>query len=259
MEKLNVEKIKSLEAEILDYVADVCEKNNLKYYLGYGTLLGAVRHKGFIPWDDDVDIFMPRSDYMKLIDIINGEDGNYKCFSVFGGDEYYYPFLKVSDNRTILKNGDFKPIEGMGVNVDIFPLDNFNGKKSLKRKLKIQFYKLVLSWGTKFDKSRSALRNIPKKLLYCIYKNKAPKKYGLKIEKLSAICKAETGTFFVGSTGEEFKSAWFGEGVKLPFEGRNYNCPTDYDAVLKMLYGDYMQLPPEEERVYPHGAEAYKL
>lgn len=259
MKELNIDEIKNREVEILSYVADACEKNGLKYYLGYGTLLGAVRHKGFIPWDDDIDLFMPRADYMKLIDVINGENGNFKCFSVFGNDSYYYPFLKVSDKRTALENGDFKKIEGMGVNVDIFPLDNYDGKTPSKKKLKTLFYKLVLCWTTKFNKSPSALRNAVKKVLYVFYKNKDPKKYGLKIEKLSASLSTKTDTYLVGASGEEYKAEWFGEGVKLPFGSREYTCPSDYDAVLKTMYGDYMTPPPENERVCPHDAKVYEL
>lgn len=259
MKLLSIEDIKVIQLQIVDFFVAVCEKYNLTYYLSYGTLLGAVRHGGYIPWDDDIDLLMPRKDYMNLIYIMQSEGGRYKCYSVFEKGNYYYPFIKISDTATRIDNGSFKPIENMGVNIDIFPLDFYDGNKAVKRKIKMQFYKLVLCWGSKFEKSISRLRNIFKKMLYGIYKNNNPKKYSVKIEKLSSYCDKATDLFFVGQSGEEFKSEWFGKGVKLPFENRNLVCPENYDLVLKQMYGDYMKLPPEEERVYPHGANAYLI
>jgi len=170
---------------------------------------------------------------------------------------YYYPFAKISDNQTVAETDNLKPVEGLGVNVDIFALDYFNGKKSLKRKIRWQFYKLQSSLSVKFIGSRNGLRNFVKHFTYLIYKNKNPKKYGLKIDKLSQTCRNKTDKLFCGYTGEEFKTEWFGEGAVLDFEDRKYVCPVNYDAVLTACFGDYMQLPPEEDRV-SHGENFYE-
>lgn len=261
MEKMNIEQLRNRQMQIADYIAAVCEENGLKYYLAYGTLIGAVRHKGYIPWDDDIDLFMLRADYEKLIELINNDQNSrYKCFSLSGNKaktgDYYYPFSKVTDMLTIEEVDSSKPIEGLGVNVDIFVLDYYNGSKSLIRKLKLQFHKFHLSMNTRYIWNS---RNFIKRIAYAFYKHKKPKKYALKIDKLSQSCKKPSDKLFCGYTGEVFKTEWLGEGVILDFEDRKYRCPANYDAVLRTCFGDYMQLPPEEERVLPHGSSFYEI
>ena len=115
-------KLKSEEIKILDYFVDICDKNNLHYYLMYGTLLGAVRHKGFIPWDDDIDVCMPPEDYQQFLRIFKNDDRFF--LQTVQTDKYYHTlFAKIRENHTCMieKENTYMPIH-KGINIDIFPL-----------------------------------------------------------------------------------------------------------------------------------------
>ena len=123
MKKLEIKEIQKVSLEILKKITDICEQEGLRYFLTYGTLIGAVRHKGYIPWDDDVDIAMPRPDYDKLLNYLakNGQD-NLEVFNTNTCKKYPYMITRISDNRYEI---DMKNEEkyGMGVFIDIYPLD----------------------------------------------------------------------------------------------------------------------------------------
>lgn len=123
-----IDELKFISYNILKFVADFCEINNIKYYLFAGTLLGAIRHEGFIPWDDDIDIAIPRDDYEKfIIEFDRNNDVNYKVLSIENSNKYYLPYAKVIDNRTLLFE-DGKESMPIGVFIDIFPLDSIPDK-----------------------------------------------------------------------------------------------------------------------------------
>ena len=112
---------------ILDSVHSFCEAHGLRYFLSSGTLIGAVRHKGYIPWDDDIDIYMPRKDYEQFLRTFKDKTGNYRVLAPSvsestGSDAYYYTFAKVIDTRTLMVEKETKGFE-IGVFMDIFPVD----------------------------------------------------------------------------------------------------------------------------------------
>lgn len=123
MREMTLEEVKLLELDALKFIDSVCKENGLIYFAAYGTLLGAIRHKGFIPWDDDIDIYMPRPDFIKFVEVINNYEHPYSIRSLNDKD-YFHAFAKLSDDRTYLIEKQFKSkSRELGVYVDIFILD----------------------------------------------------------------------------------------------------------------------------------------
>jgi lipopolysaccharide cholinephosphotransferase len=263
-----LKEIHEIELEMLDAVDYICNKYNLRYFLAGGTLLGAVRHKGFIPWDDDVDISMPRNDYDKFLEIM--EEGYrdfayYRIYQVKEKSDYSFPFAKLSDMRTIIKNysKEFN-IQGMGAYIDIFPIDGFgNDLKNAKKIIVKQNVK-----GHRISRAFSGFSgcSLVKKCTLLIWKIQyffkgREKSYRILEQELR---KNEFDTSkYVGSTfglrGEKeiIEQRYFADSLKMKFENREYKVPVGYDQYLKQMYGDYMQLPPVNERIAPHNMDIY--
>ena len=222
---------KKIEIEILDYVTELCNKNNLTYFLGGGTLLGAVRHKGFIPWDDDVDIMMPREDYDKLAQVISNIDNNrFLYLNYKDNNDYYYPFAKVVDKRTKVKELDCKEIKDLGVYIDIFPIDNVSDDM---QENKLKWYMSIFN---NYKKVLEKMENLGKK-----YPN-------------SNTVACITGRYF---EKEIMPKSYIEDFIMAKFEDREYKIPKGYDLYLTKHYGDYMQLPPKEKQVSNHDNIAY--
>ena len=262
MRKLSLEEIKIIEVNILDHISDICKKHNLKYFLAYGTLIGAIRHKGFIPWDDDIDIVMPRKDYEVLIEIIKSQRGTskYDCLIPLEGD-YFYEFAKVIDSSTIVH--EQKTISSRcGVWVDIFPLDG------LRKDDKLSYYNLLL-----LNRCRAASVNlrfphkttgyaVPFEYMFWKFCRLIGYKIFLKgIVRLSQKYKYDDCKYvgFASSYPANKKymlKKWFEDSVEVPFEDKKFIAPIGFDEYLRTEYGDYMKLPPENERV-SHGMNAF--
>ena len=118
---INVEELKHIQLDMLSDIAEFCEQNNIKYFLAYGTLIGAIRHKGYIPWDDDIDICMPRPDYDKFLSLYNKKDSAYKAVAFELDENYKLPFAKVNDTRTVMWETMYDQ-DVFGVYIDVFPL-----------------------------------------------------------------------------------------------------------------------------------------
>lgn len=265
MKELSLEEVKEIQLSILEYIDRVCEENRIPYYLCGGTLIGAVRHKGYIPWDDDIDIMLLRPDYMKLLSVLEAID-TYKCLSMYNQNDYFYPFAKVVDSRTELieKNSDYK-IQNYGVYVDIFPVDslpNDNEKRHAhyQRILKArQLYYLSLS------KKTPAVGNLlkyPPKLCLWVYSRIKGWKFWLnKIEELANIY-SDGDSEYVGCVvagygeKETYHRSLYKE-IKAPFEGYSFSIPQGYDEYLTCLYGEYMEIPSVEKQVTRHDYIAY--
>ena len=261
---LSKEECRTIEIKILDAISDLCKKNNLKYYMCGGTLLGAVRHKGFIPWDDDIDIMLLRPDYEKLINILKNQK-EYSWLSVLDNKtkDYYYTFAKAVDNTTIAKQDDNKTEHGLWV--DIFPYDNLPNNENKRKRfiMKGYFYRsIIMSFTTDFtskDIKKKGIKHILKFYSLFINKEKFVKKYIKFSKKYSNVKDSNyVGCLFSPYKLKEcFEKKWFDNQIEYIFENKKYSGPKEYDKYLSQLYGDYMKLPPLEKR-RDHKMNAWK-
>lgn len=266
MKRILDDELKAIELDILVSFDSICKKYNLTYYLAYGTLLGAVRHKGFIPWDDDIDVFMPRPDYDKLISIVGNMliDGKYELQTPVTKD-YIYPFAKLSDIRTrVIEKWMLTNI--LGVYIDIFPLDGVPAEMSTfndttKRLLNYHYLLCLTSRHMKMRKS--IWMTIVSCLLYYPLRVLGYKRWINKIVGLASAIGFDKSEY-VGNLSidtyikkERYLREDFGKPELIEFEGKYFYAPHDSDAILSTTYGDYMKLPPVEQRVKKHENEAY--
>ena len=260
MQPLTLSELKKYQLDILDTVAEFCNENDIKYWITGGTLLGAVRHKGYIPWDDDIDICMMRDDYEKFAEKFEGYSDRYKL--------YKREFGKIIDTNTVL----YEPDESgrkLCVNIDVFVNDNTPNDEQLINKIydTRDYYRRKL-----IDREQSKNRRVTGVhsmwMYICgIFSRLIPEKYYFKKleENAKSFREQETGYiadfcgYYYGQPRIAVKKELFGETVMLDFEEKKYSAPQGYDEWLTALYGDYMQLPPPEKRVSHHTFKAYKL
>lgn len=260
MRDISLEEAKRLELEILINVADFCEKHGLRYYLAYGTLIGAIRHKGFIPWDDDIDIWMPRSDYNKLIEIYNAEneDKTFHLIAPTAKESGFHTFVKIINVNTEKIEMGQKKGSVLGVDIDIFPLDGEPEDEKENEK----WYKKLKQLYKRYTFSCKSLDGYPlkTKIHILLYRGDAPRRNKIFAEtlKLHAQYPYEECKY-VGAMEsidiglkERYEREWFEESVMVEFEGLSFRAPKGYHEVLTKTYGDYMQLPPESKRVTHH-------
>lgn len=268
---LSLDEVKKIEFNILCNFADFCSLNNLKYYLGYGTLLGAARHKGFIPWDDDIDVLMPREDYNKFIELTgynpikpNLETRLYRDCT----NQNIYPFAKVIDTDTIVyeKGKSKKNISGLWI--DVFPLDGYPEDKTDAQKLFDKYIKLRNLQDLATTCPMVVNQNLIKKLIKTLFIAPIVKLYGVKkichkIDLLAQTYSFETcdkaADFTWGDNIDSYLlKSELEPAVELEFERQKFKAPAGWKAYLERLYGDWNQLPPENQRI-PHGFEAYSI
>lgn len=256
------EEQKKVMLNILVKFADFCEQHDLEYFIDAGTLLGAIRHQGYIPWDDDIDVNMPRKDYNQFSELVRKSDNFMgEHLRVEFPEDTIYPFIKIADNRTILIEFPEKNPMECGVYIDVFPKDGI-ADLSWKSKLVCKTSEILklMKWFNKFTvdvwrKDSNTTKkligrigkciirrpNIPLKMqtaLISNYNKKHP------IEKCKYVTTLVNGEFINCAP-----TVCFSEYVLLDFEGRKFRGPVGYDEYLHSLYpGDYMQLPPKDQR-----------
>ena len=239
----------------MDEIKKVCDEENITYYMVCGTLLGAVRHKGFIPWDDDLDIAMPRADFNKFISICEKKlPENLRLIWHTTDMRYWDGFAKVHNTNTVFLEYDYKNRYcETGIYVDIFPLDDAEKygatverqKKYSKFCFLMMREKVLPHAGSRFSDAvkRQAGNVIPNQILRKIQENILTKNNEKGFEYYSSF-----GSFY-SIKKQTIPKSWYGKPVLLSFEGRSYNAPEKYALILERIYGkDYMQLPPEEKR-----------
>ncbi len=248
-----------IEQEILDAIARFCSHNNLKYSLAYGTLLGAVRHKGFIPWDDDVDIMMPREDYDKFKQLwLQDPPHGFILQDEGSGSDYANNFIKIrKDHTTFLQfESDRKCSYHLGIYLDIFPTDR-RAPGKLTRKLQQLDFMLCLLYNRGYTsriKSSSVvfesfLLNIVPKKLY----RKLSMWFGKKSRRWNYL--QDNELIFpatAGSCRKLYPADLFNNCERIEFRGKEYDAVRDKDKYLSIAYGNYMELPPASERIWKH-------
>lgn len=264
MKELTLNQIKKIELNILIEFDKICKKNNLKYSLAGGTLLGAIRHKGFIPWDDDIDVFMMREDYNKFIALYNN-DSNYKLITYKNTKNYNYFFAKLVDSSTKIIEEHNKIINDMGVYIDIFPIDFFEDSKEESEKIlnKLSFKKylgVASNWRHFYiNKNRSIFRQIPRLFFYFLSRFFNSNKTYSKMEtKMKNSAKKFSGCLCgVYGKNEIMPTEIFESVSEIEFEGHMFFAITSYDYYLKQFYNEYLKLPPKEKQITHHTFKAY--
>ena len=264
MRKLTLKEIQKIELDMLKEVANFCKENNIRYYLAGGTLLGAIRHKGFIPWDDDIDINMPRPDYEKFIKIFKSKNKNYAIKSN-KLNNFSAPFTKIVDTRTWIddryKNGDID----VNIWIDIFPVDGLpeNVKKVKQIYIKIDILrKLMLLCDAKLGFGKNNLKKYSKYILKPIALILGKEYYCKNIEKI-ALKYSYDQSKFVGAitwglhgVGEMMLKEEYEKSVEVEFEQQKFSTFSCWHTTLLNVYGDYMKIPPIENR-QQHDMVAY--
>lgn len=268
MRSVTAEEMKQIMLDMLVSFDEFCREHHLRYYLTGGTLLGAVRHHGYIPWDDDIDVGMPRTDYEKFSEIYNQEKKNpdYVFVSYHQEPDLYVSSGKLFDQRTVMKESSDSNVT-IGVYLDVFPLDNI-GKNENEAEL---FAEKALEYRMRLTK-RTWKVNVPGRAWY---KNAAVavlktfsthKPVSALVKEQDKFCSSRSSEHLEPYVGyvcaamkkELLHGEWFESVRELPFEGHLMIVPGEYEKVLTVFYGnDFMELPPAEKRVTHHSYEVW--
>ncbi len=270
LKEIDSKELKEIQLGILQEIHNFCVDNNLTYYLWGGSLLGAIRHSGYIPWDDDIDIAMPRKDYEFFYKNFNCEHyGVYTCES---NENYIYVHGKAFDKRTLkYENLYYKNIE-FGVDVDIFAIDNISCdkygllQKDIKQRKKL-INKLFFTLSS-FIKTESIIRNIKRFVQYHIvsfgrkFGAFKTNKFAVKINKSAQKFDGENCNYMLYADANIYKpllieKSWVEKLVLHKFEENEFFIPQGFDELLTACYGDYMILPPKEKQVTHHNFSAF--
>lgn len=263
--EIHIEEVKKIEAEILKYFTIYCKEHNLCCYLAFGTLIGAIRHQGFIPWDDDIDVVMPRPDYDKLLTLAkNGIGEHIKILTKENCSNYVYPFAKAIDDRTILIEKSVGKKHPIGIYIDIFPMDGIPDRP-IKRKFwfaKIKFIRKLTHFSYALHiKGRKWYTSVIRAILVPLCRSIGTKFFLDRLEHVIKKYPYEKSKFIASVAWKKKMIAIdkenFTKPINVTFENEQYEAPSNYHEFLTKDYGNYMKLPPKEERVSHHYYNAY--
>lgn len=273
-EPLTFREVQLGEYEILRKVVEICDENNFRYFLTYGSMLGAVRHQGIIPWDDDIDIMMPRPDYERMKKYFLDNEEELKPLKLFDKSvvkEYPHMIIRISDQRYHLIFENEKEYD-IGLFVDIYPIDgvgnNFEIAKKLVKKTK-RLASLCFLTGRKsfgVDNTISIKKMLIKFPAYLWAKLNGNNHYILKLNKLAKTYDYNNSKYVAcvawpsfGDDRDIFDKKMMEDTIDWKFENSKFKILKKYDNFLSANYGDYMTPPPEKERKTNHTYKAYKI
>lgn len=267
MRELSLQEIKEIELDILKTFHAFCAENDIKYYLSHGTLLGAIRYKKFIPWDDDIDVLVPREDYNRVLSLFKDSE-QYRLFSFEKDKNYLYPYAKLCDMTTRKQESGYNNGIELGLDIDIFPLDAWDNDIDKAKKEVRAIGKDMMGLGLSKLKKPDSVNIIKRLVKGCIMifckilgsefflkrlTKRANKKFPADCSYLG--CKA----WSVYGEKDIIPAEVFAETIDVEFEGEKFPAPAGYDAYLTCLYGDYLPEPPKEKQKTHHAYKAYKL
>lgn len=263
-----LDKLKQVELQMLKDFHEVCKTNDLHYIIAFGTMIGCVRHKGFIPWDDDIDVAMPYDDYIKFLNngqVLMGE--KYIIQDTVNDPKYRYPFLKIRLKHTCLLNKwtHKYPTKTEGIYIDVFPILYLPRDKRLRRRIEIS----NIIWGQSFrnyhfgrvTETRGGMLRKCAAFTFWVINKITPKMFPLKLCWKNARKANDSNSdelyicdFSYPTSMKEFRlpKNVFDTCILMDFENIKVCMPRDYDSIMRNMYGDYMKVPPENERKTHH-------
>lgn len=257
MKKLDLKETQESLLEILVYTDKILTQNNLRYSLAYGTLIGAARHKGFIPWDDDLDIVMPYNDYLRMLKLpeLIGNNKKYTLHYRTTERNYGYPFAKIENNATICKFDNVT--DKGGAFLDIFPMTPLplTDTRTYTEKLERLHKELAFT----YSKSNNLVKNTAHFIARPFRSHYRDKMIDLAFKDVAL----DNSKFLTDSTwsddrlGQAVPEEWFNNYTNLEFESQKFKVITKYKEWLKIVYGDWRKFPPKEERIGHHGFELF--
>ena len=267
MKELSLQELKEIEFEILKMFDAFCKENNIRYYLSHGTLLGAIRYKKFIPWDDDVDLLIPREDYNRMLTLFKDNE-RYKHFDFENNPEYRYHIDKLCDITTRKDEYGYDNGVELGVDIDLFPLDAWDDDLE-KAKQEVKYIKgnrffLNLTKLKKPDSVNPVKRFV--KGIVMMFCKMIGSRYFIKNIIKASSKEWQPGNKYLGCKawcvyGEKgiIPAEVFADTVDIEFEGKMFPAPIGWDTYLTCIYGDYLPEPPKEKQKTHHGFKAYRL
>ena len=267
MRYLDLDEIHKVTLDVVKKIISICEEQNITYYTMYGSLIGTVRHKGFIPWDDDFDIMMLRPDYDRFMQycIENSEAlYPYKLINRNTAKDYTFNISRFCDCRYEMIRDNGEVSAGMGIFVDIYPFDGLGNSATMIRE-KILLKKQVLIRAVLCSESKkwfsgSLFRGLLKYPLSIVF-NKGSKAYWLgKLKRFREQYSVKDSKYVGCVIWDDgmvfFEKEWFNKTILMDFEDIKVAVPYKYHEVLVTIYGNYMELPPKEDQVPTH---AYRI
>ena len=266
MKEMTLDDMRKVELEIMDYIDTFCRERDIGYSITAGTLIGAVRHSGYIPWDDDIDLMMTRENYQRFLNEFDGKS-KYDLITYENEKDYYYAFAKVVDTSTLLVPENDRPVERLGVFVDIFPLDycgdTYEESVTLLKKTYVaKYFSVVANWKKYYlKKNASWFRQVIRFIFYIMSKIFDAKKILRKVEKENI--ERKPTKYMVSLYGnykerEIQESTLYHTYIDMLFEGHKYLAIKDWEKYLTSCFNDFMSLPPEDQRVSGHLYTPYR-